>query len=75
MTMDPSTPRAKVDKWQTQLWGAWLISIDGVEVSTIAAAKEDFARLLETSHHTCTLVFSHPHISPDISNRGVPIMS
>jgi hypothetical protein len=74
-TMDPSTPGAKVDKWQTQLWGAWLISIDGLEVSTIAAAQEAFAWLSETSHHTCTLVFSHPHISPDISNCSVPIMS
>jgi hypothetical protein len=74
-TMDPSTPGANADKCWTQLRGAWLISIDGVEVSPIAAAQEAFAWLSETSHHTCTLVFSHPHISPDISNRGVPIMS
>ncbi len=74
-TMDPSNPRAKVDKWQTQLRGAWLISIDGNEVSTITAAQEAFAWLLETSHHTCTLIFSHPHISPHISNCGVPSMS
>ncbi len=53
-TMDPSTPRAQVDKWRTQLWGTWLISIDGIEVSTIAAAQEAFAWLLEASHHTCT---------------------
>jgi hypothetical protein len=74
-TMDPSTPGAQVDKWQTQLWGTWLISIDDVEVSTINAAQEAFAWLLETSHHTCTLVFSHPLISPNISNCGIPIMS
>ncbi len=75
VTMEPSTPGAKVDKWRTHLRGAWLISIDGIEVSTIAATQEAFAWLSETSHHTCTLVLSHPHISPDISNRGVPIMS
>ncbi len=74
-TMNPSTPRAKVDKWRTELWGAWLISIDGVEVSTIAVAQEAFAWLSETSHHMCTLVFPHPHISPDISNCSVFIMS
>jgi hypothetical protein len=71
--MDPSTHGTQVDKWQTQLRGAWLVSIDGVEVSTIVAAQEAFAWLSEASHHTCTLVFSHPHISPDISNHGVPM--
>jgi hypothetical protein len=68
--MDTSTPGARIDKWRSQLRGAWLIiSIAGTPVHTFEEAQTAFASL------SCTLLFSHPEISPDISNRGVPIMS
>jgi hypothetical protein len=37
-TMDPSTPGARIDKWQTQLCGAWLESIAGMAVHLVAEA-------------------------------------
>ncbi len=51
----------------------WLVSIDGTPVSTIAEAQDVFT-CLQTSTHPCILVFSHPETSPDISNKGLPIM-
>jgi hypothetical protein len=33
-SMDPGTPGARIDKWRTQLRGAWLISIAGTPVLT-----------------------------------------
>jgi hypothetical protein len=73
--MDPGTPGAKVDKWRTHLRGAWLTLIAGTPVHTIADTQAAFASLSGTNVLDCTLVFSHPEISPDILNRGVPIMS
>ena len=73
-SIDASTPTARIDHWQTHVHGAWLVSVDGTPVSTIAEAQEVFTRL-QTSTHPCILVFSHPEMSPDISNKGLPIMS
>ncbi len=73
--MDPGTPGAKIDKWHTQLRDAWLVLINGTPVHTVADAQAAFASFCDATAMDCTLVFSHPEISPDISNRGVPIMS
>jgi hypothetical protein len=73
--MDPGTPGAKIDKWRTQLCGAWLVLINSTPVHTVANAQAAFALFSDVTAMDCTLVFSHPEISPDISNRGVPIMS
>jgi hypothetical protein len=74
-SMDKSTPGARVDKWRTCIWGAWLQSIDGSTVTSIKDAAAVFARLSTTNATTCTLVFSHPDTSPDISHNGLPIIS
>lgn len=73
--MDPGTPGAWVDRWRTQLRGAWLVSIAGMPVHTVEEAEAAFTTLSGPSLLDCTHVFCHPEVSPDISNRGVPIMS
>ncbi len=73
-SIDASTPAARIDRWRTHVWGAWLVSINGTPVSTIVEAEGVFTRL-QTSSHPCILVFSHPETSPDISNKGLPIIS
>ncbi len=73
--MDPGTPGAKVDRWRTQLRGAWLVLIAVTPISTVTEAQAAFASLSGNNVLDCMLVFSHPKISPNISNRGVPIMS
>jgi hypothetical protein len=69
--MEPGTPGAKVNKRRTYLCGAWLISIAGTPVHTIAEAQAAFANLSAANVLNCTLVFSHPNTSPNISDRGV----
>ena len=73
--MDAGTPGAKIDKWRTRLRGAWLESINGTTVSSVAEARAAFRSLSGPHVSDCTLLFRHPEVSPDISNRGVPIMS
>jgi hypothetical protein len=73
-SIDASTPAACIERWRTHIHGAWLVSIDGTPVTTIAEAAVVFA-FPRTHSLPCTLVFSHPKISPDISNKGLPIMS
>jgi hypothetical protein len=73
--MDPGTPGARIDKWRTNLRGAWLIMIDGTEVTAITDAQAAFARISSTGRPNCTLVLSHPDISPNISNCGLLIMA
>jgi hypothetical protein len=74
-SMAPSTPGARVPRWRTRLRGAWLININGTPVSLISDAQAVFHQLSATCAPTCTLLFSHPEITPDISNKGLPIMS
>jgi hypothetical protein len=71
-TMDPCTPGTRIDKWRTQLRRAWLESIAGMAVHSVAEAQVAFASLSGHNVLDCTLVFCHPEVSPNISNRGVP---
>ena len=73
-SIDPSTPAARIDRWRTHLRGAWLISVDGTPVHNVTDVEAALARQ-HSPTSPCTLVFSHPEISPDISSRGLPIMS
>jgi hypothetical protein len=73
-SIDADTPAARIERWHTHLHGAWLVSIEGNPVSTIAEVEAVFT-CPHTRPHPCTLVFSHPEISPNISNKGLPISS
>jgi hypothetical protein len=73
--MAPSTPGARIPRWRTCLRGAWLLQIDDTPITTINNALTTFARLNSAQKRSCTLLFSLPEISPDISNKGVPIIS
>ena len=74
-SMAPSTPDAPIPRWRTRIRGAWLITINGTPVSSISDAQAVFQQLSATRAPTCTLLFSHPEITPDISNKGLLIMS
>jgi hypothetical protein len=73
--MTPSSPGAKVDKWRLHLRGAWLIKIGSSTVSTIAEAHAIFKDLYDRGTPSVTLLFLHPEIRQDISNKGLPIVS
>jgi len=74
-SMAPSTPGARIPRWQTRIRGAWLISINGTTVTSIADAQRVFQTVSGTGAASCTLLFSHPEVTPDISNKGLPILS
>ncbi len=74
-SMDPSTPGACIPCWHARIRGAWLIEIDGTCVTTIADAQNVFCCLADANSCGCTLLFSHPELTPDISTTGLPIMS
>jgi hypothetical protein len=73
--MAPSTPGMRVPQWRTHLQGDWLIEVNGTPVSSINDAHAIFAHLSSERTPTCTLLFSHPEVTPDISNKGLPVMS
>ncbi len=73
-SMKTGTPSAHVDKWQMCVWGAWILEINGTRISTILDAQAVFCCLLDANAKSCTLLLSHPEVSPDISNEGLPIM-
>ena len=74
-SMAPGTPGARIARWQTRIRGAWFIEVDGTPVTSISDAKSVFIRLTHSNSPRCTLLFSHPEVNPDISNKGVPLMS
>ena len=74
-SMAPSTSGARIARWCTRICGAWLININGTPASSISDAQAIFQQLSATRAPACTLLFSHPEITPVISNKGLPIMS
>jgi hypothetical protein len=44
-SMTPSTPGARVPRWRTRLCGAWLLSVNGTPVHTLAEAHQVFHNL------------------------------
>jgi hypothetical protein len=73
--MTPGTPGAKVDQWWVNLRGARLIKIGSSLILTISDAQAAFKELYESSAPSATLLFSHPELRRDISNKGLPIVS
>jgi hypothetical protein len=73
--MAPGTPGAKVDRWRVNLRGAWLIKIGTTVVSTISEAQSAFQALYTAGTPSVTLLFSHPELRRNISNKGLPIVS
>jgi hypothetical protein len=73
--MTPGTPGAKVDWWRVNLRGAWLIKVGSTQISTIFDAQSAFWSLYETGAPSVMLLFSHPELRRDISNKGLPIVS
>jgi hypothetical protein len=74
-SMGTSSPGTQIDKWHSRICRAWLQSIDGTAVTTPDDVHKEFIRLSQSKASTCTLTFSHPEMSPDISQHGLPIIS
>jgi hypothetical protein len=74
-SMDKSTPGTCINKWHTHICGAWLVLVNKMSVSSIQDVQDAFATLYANQSTTCTLMFSHPDRSPDISHNGLPIIS
>ena len=73
--MNLSTPGAEVDRWQVNLHGAWLIKVGSALVATISDVHGAFKDLYECDAPSVTLLFSHPELRRDKSNKGLPIIS
>jgi hypothetical protein len=73
--MTPGTSGAKVDWWQVNLRGAWLIKVGSTQISTISHPQFAFWSLYETGAPSVTLLFPHPELRRGISNKGLPIVS
>jgi hypothetical protein len=64
-----------VDRWRVNLRGAWLIKVGSTLISTISDAQAAFKALYESNSPSVILLFSHPELRRDISNKGLPIVS
>ena len=73
--MRPGTPGAKIPRWRTRIRGAWLIKIGPHIIHSIPDAHTAFSTIQASgSTHTLPL-FAHPEIRPDLSRRGLPMVS
>ena len=66
---------AKIPWCGTGLRGAWLIEIGDHIVHTIKDAQLAFKTLQDEGHTHATPLFANPDVHPDISRRGLPIVS
>jgi hypothetical protein len=58
----------------TRLQGAWLLSVNGTPVQTLADVHKAFSDLSLSQLASCSLLFAHPEISYGILNKGLPIL-
>jgi hypothetical protein len=73
--IQPGTPAAKIPRWRTRIRGAWLIKIGSHIIHSLADARTAFSTLHASGLTHVSLLFAHPEIRPDISRRGLPIVS
>jgi hypothetical protein len=73
-SMVPSTPGACVPRWRTHLRGAWLLSVNGTPVQTLADVHQAFHGLSLSQSTSCILLFAHPNIPHGILNKGLPLL-
>ncbi len=71
-TISKGTPCAKIRNWRSQLKGAWLISIDGSPISTVAEVNSALDKSLCSDNPCCTLLFPPPEIRHGLMNEGIP---
>ena len=67
-----SSPAARIPRWRSRIRGAWLIAINGVQVSTI---KEVETVLLDAPRANCPLLFAHSEIQYGLTNGGIPMIN
>ncbi len=70
----PSIPGARVPRCRTRLHSAWLLSINGTPVYTLAEVHQVFHNLSLSRPALCILLFAHPEISNGLSNKGLPLL-
>jgi len=73
--MQPGTPGAKIPRWRTRIRGAWLLKIGTHIIHSISDVRAAFSAIQAFGSTHISLLFAHPEIRPDISCRGLPIMS
>ena len=66
-----SSPAARIPRWRSRIRGAWLIVVNGVQVSTI---KDVEAILLDAPRANCPLLFAHSEIQHGLTNDGIQMI-
>ena len=70
-----SSPFAMLPRWRSRLRGAWLINVDGLDVSCLTDVVEALKTSTEREGSVCTLLFSHPEIKHGLTSDGIPQIS
>ena len=70
--MERLSPGARIVQWRSRIKNTWLISVNGVEVSTVTDLQPVLADLVARGLKSCTLLFSHPEIRHGLTNKGIP---
>ena len=67
-----SSPAARIPRWRSCIRGAWLIAVNGVQVTTI---REVEAILLDAPRVNCPLLFAPSEIQHGLTNDGTPMIN
>ncbi len=73
--ISPNTSGAKIPQWHTWLHGAWLIKISNHYITSIDDPQKAFKAITSAGAMLAQLLFAHPEVRPDITCRGLPIVS
>jgi hypothetical protein len=73
--MTQGSPCARLRDWCSGLKGAWLISVNEQAVLSVQDINKIINECLTSGSPQCTLLFSHPDIRHDLTNKGIPQIS
>jgi hypothetical protein len=72
VSIDKSTPAARIPRWRTRLKGAWLMQVGGIPVHSIRDVQQALQRVKSEGRISCELLLAHAELRNSLSHDGVP---
>ncbi|EJK69950.1 hypothetical protein THAOC_08742 [Thalassiosira oceanica] len=70
--MMPGTPGHRIPRWKSRLRQAWLVAVNGIEVSTTDEVATVLSQVIASDQPECSLLFAKPEIRHGLTNDGIP---
>lgn len=71
VTMDPSTPAARIPRWRSRIKGAWLMQVRNSPIQTISDVRDALQRTHTRGNQFCELLLAHAELKDGLTQDGI----